>query len=100
MLVRTTKAQTQPGQIDEFVRRWRGLIAPRIPQISGLRRVYLCGNRDTNTVMTIHLWDSPPDQAARELHARQRFRDKVRDILASGEPTAEEYEVLAVEGRP
>lgn len=94
MLVRTTKAQTQPGQIDEFVRQWRELVAPRIPEMSGLRSVYLCGNRDTNTVMTIHLWDTPPDHAGHEIHDRQRFRDHVRDILTSGEPAVEEYEVL------
>ncbi len=94
MLIRTAKAQTQPGQVDEFVRRWRELVAPHAPEMSGLRSVYLCGNRDTDTVMTIHLWDNPPDQAAHEIHDRQRFRDHVRDIL-SAEPMAEEYEVLA-----
>lgn len=93
MLVRATKAQTQPGQIDEFARRWREHVAPRVPEMAGLRGVYLCGNRDANTVMTIHIWDTPPDQAAREIHDRQRFRDHVRDILG-GEPVAEEYEVL------
>ena len=39
MLVRTTKAQTQPGQVDEFVRRWQEQVAPRIPEMSGLRDV-------------------------------------------------------------
>ena len=95
MLVRTTKAQTQPGQVDEFARRWREQVAPHVPEMSGLRSVYLCGNRDTNTVMTIHLWDSPPDQAAHEIHERQRFRDHVRDLLGSEEPVSEEYVVLA-----
>ncbi len=94
MWVRTTKAQTQPGQIDEFVRRWLEQVAPRIPETSGLHGVYLCGNRDTNTVMSVHIWDNPPDQAAHEIHDRQRFRDQVRDIL-SADPVAEEYEVLA-----
>lgn len=95
MLVRMTTAQTQPGQIDEFVRRWLELVAPRVPEMSGLRHIYLCGNRDTNTVMTIHLWDNPPDRVAHEIHDRQRFRDHVRDILASGESAVEEYEGLA-----
>ncbi len=94
MLIRTTTAQTRPGQIDEFARRWREHVAPRVPEMPGLRRVYLCGNRDTNTVMTVHLWDNPPDQAAREIHDRLRFRDQVRDIM-SGEPVVEEFEVLA-----
>jgi heme-degrading monooxygenase HmoA len=95
MLIRTTKAQVQPGQVDEFVRRWQEHVAPHVPEMAGLRSVYLVGNRDHNTVMTIHLWDTPPDQAAHEIHDRARFRDHVRDILAVAEPVAEEYEVLA-----
>jgi heme-degrading monooxygenase HmoA len=95
MLVRTTRAQVQPGQIDEFARRWQEYVAPHVSQMPGLRGVYLCGNRADNTVMTIHFWDTPPDQAAHAVHDRQRFRDHVRDILASGEPAAGEFEVLA-----
>jgi len=94
MLVRTTQAKTQPGQVDEFVRRWRDLVAPHVPEMSGLRSVYLCGNRDANSVMTIHLWDNPPNQASHEIHDRLQFRDQVRDLL-SADPVAEEYEVLA-----
>lgn len=94
MWIRATKAQTQPGQVDELVRRWRELVSPHVPQIPGLRGVYLCGNRDADMVMAIHLWDTPPDQAAHEIHERQRFRDQVRDILRA-EPVVEEYEVLA-----
>lgn len=97
MLVRTTKAQTQPGQVDEFVRRWREVVAPHVPEMPGLRSVYLCGNRETNTVMTIHLWDTAPDEPSHKIHDQQRFRDDVRDILASGEPVTEEYEVFATE---
>jgi heme-degrading monooxygenase HmoA len=93
MLVRTTKAQTQPGQVDEFARRWREHVVPHVPQMAGLRSVFLCGNRDANSVMTIHLWDTPPDQASHEIHDRVRFRDQVRDLL-SGEPVAEEFEIL------
>ena len=93
MLVRTTKARTQPGQVDEFVRRWREHVAPHVPEMSGLRSVFLCCNRDANSVMTIHLWDNPPDHASHEIHDRLRFRDQVGDLL-SADPVAEEYEVL------
>jgi len=55
MWVRTTTAQTQPGQVDEFERRWREHVAPHVPELSGLHSIYVCGNRDTNSVMTIHL---------------------------------------------
>jgi heme-degrading monooxygenase HmoA len=94
MWVRTIKAQTQPGQVDEFVRRWREYVAPHVPEMAGLRSVYLCGNRDADSVMTIHLWDALPDQASHEIHDRVRFRDQVRDLLGT-DLVAEEYEVLA-----
>ena len=93
MLIRTTRAQTHPGHVDELVRRWQEVVAPHVPEIPGLRRVYVCGDREANTVMAIHLWDTPPEQAAQELHERQRFQDQVRDLL-SAEPVVEEYEVL------
>lgn len=95
MLVRLTKAKVQPEQLGEFVRRWQEHVAPHVPDMPGLRGVYLCGDQDTNTVMTIHFWDGPPNQMAHEIHDRQRFRDQVRDILASGEPSTAEFEVLA-----
>ena len=93
MLIRTTKAQTHPGQVDELVRRWQDVVAPHVPEIPGLRSVYLCGNPEADTVLAIHLWENPPDQAAHQLHDRQAFRDQVRDLLRA-EPVVEEYEVL------
>lgn len=95
MEIRTTTARVQPGQLDEFARRWQAIVAPRVPEVPGLRGAYLCANRDTDTVMAIHLWESPPDEAAHQVHDRQRFRDRVQDLLVSEEPVVEAYEVLA-----
>ena len=97
--IRTIVVQTHLGQVDELVRRWREQVAPHIPGVPGLRGVYLCGNRDANTVMAVQVWDNLPDQATRETHHQHQFREHVRDII-SGEPAAEGYEVLAVEERP
>jgi heme-degrading monooxygenase HmoA len=100
MQVRTTTARVQPGQLDEFARRWRDIVAAHVPEVPGLRGAYLCGNRDSDTVMAIHLWESPPAAAAHAIHDRQRFRDQVQDLLAGGEPVVAAYEVLAQgEGR-
>lgn len=93
MLVRAITVQTQPGQIDEFVRRWREQVAPRMTGTPGLRSVYVCGNRDANTVMAVQVWDNPPDPATREAHHQHPFRDHVRDIIIA-DPVAEVYEVL------
>lgn len=93
MLVRTTKVQTHPGQVPELVRRWQDVVAPHVPEIPGLRSVYLCGNPEADTVMAIQFWDTAPDHAAHELHDRRGFRDQVRNLLRA-EPVVEEYEVL------
>lgn len=93
MQIRRTKAQSQPGQIDEFARRRRASIAPHVLALPGLRRVYQCANRDANTIMTIHLWDAPPGREAEEIHDRRWFRDQVHDLLG-GETVAEAYEML------
>lgn len=94
MRVRTITAQVQSGQVDEFARRWHEQVAPQMRGIPGLRGVYLVANRDANTVMAVQVWDTPSDQATHQPHQGPRFRDQVRDILASGEPVATEYEVL------
>jgi hypothetical protein len=94
MVMRTITVQTHPGQVDELVRRWQAQVAPHIPEVPGLHRVFVCGNRDANTVMAVQFWDTPPDQASHEIHERLRFRDQVRDLL-SAEPVAAEFDVLA-----
>ena len=65
MYMRTIRGQTQPGQVDEFVRRWRELAAPRIKETPGLRAFYACGNRETNALMSVAVLDDRPDEAAR-----------------------------------
>src|SRR5215216_1762686 len=70
MWVRTVTVETQPGQVDEFVRRWQAQVAPHIPEVPELHRVFVCGNRDANTVMAVQFWDNPPDQASHEIHDR------------------------------
>lgn len=98
MQIRTTMARVRPGQLDEFARRWQDLVAPHVPEVPGLRSVYLCGDRERDTVLAIHLWERKPDEAAEAIHHRHQFRDHVRDLLEGGDPVVEEYEVLAQGG--
>lgn len=95
MEIRTTTARVQPGQLDEFARRWQAIVAPHVPEVPGLRGAYLCANRVTDTVMTVQIWDPPPAEVAHRSHDGQRFRDQVHDLLASEEPVVEAYEILA-----
>ena len=81
--------------MDELVRRWQEQVAPHHTEAPGLRGVYVCGNRDANTVVAVQIWDQPPDQATHATHHRRRFRDHERDILAGADPVSEEYEIFA-----
>lgn len=96
MFVRTIRGQIQPGQLDEFVRRWKEQVAPRIKETPGLRAFYACGNRETNTLLSVAVLEDRPDEAAQAAFKEnfQRFREQVRDI-AAGEPVVEEWEVVA-----
>jgi heme-degrading monooxygenase HmoA len=92
MHVRIVRAQAQPGQTDEFVRRWKEHVAPRVSAAPGFRHVYLSGDRATGQVVGVGLWDAKPGEAADQ--AVREFGQKVQDIMA-GPPAVEDYEVLA-----
>jgi quinol monooxygenase YgiN len=96
MYVRTIRGQTQPGQLDEFVRRWRELAAPRSRETPDLRAFYACANRQTNALLSVGVLDDRPDEVAQAAFTQnfQRFREQVRDVVA-GEPVIEEWEVIA-----
>jgi heme-degrading monooxygenase HmoA len=92
MLIRIIRGQTQPGKLDEMAAIWREVIAPRITSVPGLRNAYFTGDRDTNTVVGVSIWESRPDdallnQGMEELRARA-------GSIAAGPPTIEEFEVL------
>lgn len=74
MMIRTITVSTRPGRVNELARRWRETVAPHMPKIPGLREVYLCANRDADTVVAIQLWENPPGGEAHEIHERQQLR--------------------------
>ena len=96
MWVRMIRGQVRPGQVDEFVRRWKEQAAPRIQGSPGLRNLYMSGDRGSGTIVTVALLEQEPDEAARAAFRQtfERFREQVQDLVA-GPPTIEEFEVLA-----
>jgi heme-degrading monooxygenase HmoA len=92
MYLRIVKGAVQAGQIEEMAKRWEANVGARIKAQPGFRHAYFVGNRETNAVSGVTLWDTPPDVAALG-QAMQEFQPKVADIT-TGPPTFEDYEVL------
>ncbi len=92
MYLRIIRGQVQPGQMDEFARRWQEFAGANLKSIPGFRHAYFAGNRDTNRVTGVTVWDTPPDPA-RAREAMQQMAERARDIIASP-PEPEDYEVL------
>ena len=59
-------------------------------------RAYFAGSRATTAVVSLGLWEAPPDEAARAAlgQSMQALQERVREIVA-GPPTVEEYEIVA-----
>ena len=93
MYLRIVRGRTaQAGQIDEMARRWETVVGARISQQPGFRRAYFVGNRETNAVAGVTLWEALPD-AETTRRTIEAFREQVADII-TGEPSVEDYEVL------
>jgi heme-degrading monooxygenase HmoA len=92
MYVRFVTPHPQPGQAEEYARRWKAILAPRARAISGFRAAYFVGDREANTVTAIFVWDDKPGAALDE--AMNDFRQRCRDIT-TGPAEREDFEVLA-----
>ena len=96
MYVRTVKARTQPGQVDELARRWAeffGEVRRSGPPGPRPRAAYLAGDRAGNATLNVTTWDELPDDAMVAPLMRE-FGERVRDLV-TGPPEVETYEVLA-----
>jgi len=90
--IRVIRGQTQPGKLDELARRWKEIMVPQLKGLPGFRTAYFSGDHSANTLVSVSVWDSQPDEAA--LNQRmQEFRSQVAD-LASGQPSVDGYAVL------
>jgi hypothetical protein len=62
MYLRTIRGSTQPSRADEFARDWEASLVLRIGQVLGRRRIYLGVDHATDTVLSVAVWDAPPDE--------------------------------------
>jgi hypothetical protein len=90
--IRLVHPQPQPGQAAEYARRWEAILAPRARAIPGFRAAYFVGDRATEAVHAIFIFDEQPGAALDE--AMDDFRQRCRDIT-TGPARREDFEVLA-----
>ena len=84
-------AQIQSGKMDETIRVFQE-IASEI-QIPGMKGSYLLTDRETNTVMTVTLYETEAD--ANAVEASAKFQEGVGRLagVMDGQPTRKIYEV-------
>jgi heme-degrading monooxygenase HmoA len=92
MYVRIVRGQLQSGQVDEMAKRWQEGVGANLPNLPGFRHGYFAGDRTTNTMIGVTLWDQMPDEAAMNQRMAE-FAAKNQDIITRS-PTSEVLEVL------
>jgi quinol monooxygenase YgiN len=92
MHMRIFRAQAQPGTVDELAKRMQEFLDTTLRGTSGLEHLYCGGDRSSNQVSVVSLWDS--EQSMTEASPKvQAFAAQVRDLLAE-QPTVTGYEVV------
>ena len=99
MYGRMTRAQLQPGKLDEATRIWREEVLPLAEQTEGFRGVLVFGDRSSGKGGAITLWET---EAAMEAGAASGYLQQALAKFApifAGPPTQETYEILINEQR-
>jgi hypothetical protein len=92
MYVLLVHPHPQPEWAAEYARRWEVILAPKAQAMPGFRAAYFVGNRETEALHAIYVFDEPPGAAFDE--AMDDFRQQCRDIT-TGPAQREGFEVLA-----
>jgi hypothetical protein len=93
MYIRIVRAKVPPGQVKEVARRWEAFWGAQMPQIPGFRHAHFAAGPETDTTISISVWEQRPDAATME-PLMEQFRGQIADISADP-PAFEEYETLA-----
>ncbi len=92
MYMRIFRAQAQPDTVDELAKRMQEFLDTTLRGPSGLEQLYCGGDRSSNQVSVVSLWDSEQSMTAANPKV-QVFAAQVRDLLAE-QPVVVGYEVL------
>lgn len=93
MYVQLTRAQYQPGKIDEALAIVRDSILPAARQQKGFKNAYWVIDRETNTGIGISLWETKADVDA--IASSGFYQEQVSKVapLLTASPEREVYEV-------
>ena len=93
MYARVITTPMKPGSMDEAASIYENSIAPAMREQPGFKGATLLANEDTNTAISISLWETDADMQAGEAsgYLQAQFA-KVAPFFA-GPPATEQYEV-------
>ena len=94
MYARVTMGQVRPGAIEMGGKVWDEAAMPALREVEGFRGVTFLGDRTSNEVLVMILFES---KEASDAYGESRARDRVLEIgrdFFMGFPTIKDYEVL------
>ena len=94
MHARMSRAQAQPGKLDEAVTIVRDSVVPAARRQQGFKGGFALTDRSTNKILTISLWETEADTSASETSYFPETLSKLASVF-DGPPTVERYEVSA-----
>lgn len=92
MYARLITAQTQRGQMGEFLTVCRDTILPALRQAPGFRHVALLTDPATDAIRAMVLWETESEARASEASLGRQWFPLVAPLL-TGQPAVEEYNV-------
>ena len=93
MFARVVTIYMKPGSMDEGVSIYENSIVPAMHKQSGFKGTHLLANEDTNTALSISLWETEADMQAGEASGYLQAQFAKAAQLFAAPPTNEHYEV-------
>ena len=93
MYARVSTVTVPPGRVDERTRLYREKVLPQVQKLKGFKGVFMLGDRETNKMISVALWESEADMLATK--ASGFLKNAVNTAVQAGfsPPTTEHYEV-------
>ena len=66
MYARVTTSKVEAAKIDDWTKHYKEKTYPDVKEMKGFKGITLLANRDTNSVMTVAVWDTEDDMKAQK----------------------------------
>jgi heme-degrading monooxygenase HmoA len=93
MYARVVTINTKPGSMDEGINIYENSIVPAMHKQSGFKGTTFLTNKDTNTVVSISLWETEADMQAGEASGYLQTQFAKAAHLFAAPPANAHYEV-------